>query len=323
MYAHAVVNALENSAMFARLAARRPTRCSCAPTWRRGSKGHAALSNGTQTRVHGRKTQQHQGVHFANIVFLRTEIPRGWLDADHESQLNKNFVFRAPTGMPAWQPVVAFACGAEDCSTSQCGTSQHSKATTKAESVADGCLACPPNRSDFGSICHPSSPDASSDCHSLDSTVLVRHHLSPTRAGRAKHLTERGGNGKTEPRVDVACSVHAQLDQDLKACPPKEGGHAPDLGWICDVLTTGAEDFRPHVQDQDWDSYPRSHYPCKFYNREVISNDSKSTSSDRSTESNALHKLLRREHPAALDDVAHGDVLNICDILTSGGLDEI
>ena len=76
-------------------------------------------------------------------------------------------------------------------------------------------------------------------------------------------------------------------------------------------------------QDQDWDSYPRSHYPCKFYNREVISNDSKSTSSDRSTESNALHKLLRREHPAALDDVAHGDVLNICDILTSGGLDEI
>jgi hypothetical protein len=150
--------------------------------------------------------------------------------------------------MPAWQPVVAFACGAEDCSTSQCGTSQHSKATTKAESVADGCLACPPNRSDFGSICHPSSPDASSDCHSLDSTVLVRHHLSPTRAGRAKHLTERGGNGKTEPPVDVACSVHAQLDQDLKACPPKEGGHAPDLGWICDVLTTGAEDFRPHVQ---------------------------------------------------------------------------
>ena len=78
-------------------------------------------------------------------------------------------------------------------------------------------------------------------------------------------------------------------------------------------------------QEQDWDSYTRSHYPRKFYDWEAISIDSKSASSDRSTESNALHKLFRREHSvvAIPDKVEHVDVLNICDILTSGGLEEI
>ena len=144
--------------------------------------------------------------------------------------------------MPAWQPVVT--CGVEDFSTSQCGTSQHSKATTKAESVADGCLPAPPNRSDFASACHPSSPDISSDCHSLDSTVLGRQPMSPTRAGRAKYRKEQGGNGKTEPCVAAVCSVNAEY---LQECP-SEAEHDLDLGWICDVLTVGADGSRHHAQ---------------------------------------------------------------------------
>ena len=76
----------QNSAMFER--ARRPARCGCMPLLRKRSKAYTSTRTANGDRVHSPgKGKLCRGVTFANIVFLRTEIPRSWLDVDHESQV--------------------------------------------------------------------------------------------------------------------------------------------------------------------------------------------------------------------------------------------
>lgn len=304
VYGHSIVNTLENAEMFGQFTANRPARCGCVPHMMRRSASvytrpkHESRSVRGGIGIEGR--QRCKQVSWAQVAFLKIEIPRSWLNVDDDRPSPSQFALqRVPTDMPAWLPTtspISLEWLGEDtkrqgkaddasrtmlperrASVDRCDVDVSSKSefeltdtsTTPSDYQNYHAPSLGPHtylRSGLGDMGeHPplplltqlsSSPDTSSNCHSLDTTLVAK---SRQRTASGQFISRSPPRVRALDKISCA-SVSAKMELECRGdtvtrdffsspreCVRMRGqgggeGGAYEIGSLlsmCDILTNG------------------------------------------------------------------------------------